>query len=84
MKMPAVPDVIIDDFFSKSSSISQKAQQQGLQYALEEYVHNILVSDNKIEAKVYRSQKKHEKPHLLVIKFVGESITGQECSCIAG
>ena len=82
--MKTVPDVLIDGFLRNSSNISQKSYQQGLQYAVEEYVHNVQVSTNKIEAKVYRSQRKNEKPHLLIINYVGDSITGQECSCIAG
>ena len=79
-----VPNKIIDDFFHNRSKISQKSHQQGLQYAAEQYVHDINVYSNKIEAKVYHSQRKREKPHRLVVNYIGNSITGQECSCIAG
>ena len=84
LKIMNVPIQLIDDFLRKNSKISTKSNQQGLQYALEEYVHDIKVSSNKIEARVYHSQRKREKPHLLQVNFMGNSITGQECSCIAG
>ena len=84
LRLKDVPNKIIDDFLLNSSNISQKSQQQGLQYAVEKYIHDINVYSNKIEAKVYHSQRKREKPHRLVVSYMGNSITGQECSCIAG
>ena len=60
---------LFDDFFSKSSKTSQKAHQQGLEYALEEYVHNIQVSSDKIEA-VYHSQRKRETTSSLLGVFL--------------
>ena len=78
LRLKDVPNKIIDDFLLNSSNISQKSQQQGLQYAVEKYIHDINVYSNKIEAKVYHS------PHRLVVSYMGNSITGQECSCIAG
>ena len=84
LQLTDVPTKLIKDFLKNTTKISQKSHQKGLQYALEKYVHDIKVSSNKIEAKVYRSQRKREKPHLVIVNYLNNTITGQECSCIAG
>src|SRR4029434_6924228 len=68
----AIAVSVSDDFWSNTSTISCRSRQNGLQYAVEEYIQNIKINNEGgttiIEAKAHRSQSKNEKPHDFFIK----------------
>lgn len=80
----------INSFWRQKKMISTRSHQKGLHYAMEAYVQNVnvvMVSDKRnvtLEARVYRSQCKREKPHSTVITFAENNIEDQHCTCIAG
>ena len=84
--------VNFSEHFWCSDKITQRSRQQGLQYAVEGYVHKITLKNDlnneflTIEARCYRSQRKREKPHFLFAqqKTTDNSFVDQQCSCIAG
>ncbi|KAK0151329.1 hypothetical protein N1851_007528 [Merluccius polli] len=86
--LSSIPIGISDWFWSKSTDISSRARQKGLQYAVEGYINNITISKDgnitKIEAKVYRSQSKNDKPHDVFLRCNQDSLVDQSCSCTAG
>ena len=58
----------IDDFWRQKDQISSRSHQKGLNYALEGYINlfNVEKVDKKLQlqAKMFRSQCKRDKPHL--------------------
>ncbi|KAK0151419.1 hypothetical protein N1851_007284 [Merluccius polli] len=86
--LSSIPIGISDWLWSKSTDISSRARQKGLQYAVEGYINNITISKDgnitKIEAKVYRSQSKNDKPHDVFLRCNQDSLVDQSCSCTAG
>ena len=78
----------LDDFWIQNDLISSRIIQKGLHYAMEGYVQNFkldMVDDQlKLEARIYRSQCKREKPHLTLITIADNNIQDQHCSCTAG
>lgn len=77
-----------DAFWREKDKISSRSRQKGLHYALEGYINNFTVEkvDEKfiLQAKIYRSQLKREKPHLVYITILDNNIKDQHCSCTAG
>lgn len=68
---------------------------KGYKFFSESYVHNVYVGQLKdrndnyiVKAKCYRSQRKNEEPHSLVLKCLNSDgkadITSTSCSCKAG
>ena len=78
----------LGNFCRQKDLISSRSLQKGLHYAMEGYVRNVkldMMDDKlKLEARIYRSQCKREKPHLTVITIADNNIQDQSCSCIAG
>src|SRR4029434_96716 len=76
---------VSDSFCSNISVISSRSRQNGLQYTVEGYIQNIKINNEWdttiIEAKAYRSQSKHEKPHDLFIKCRAGGIYHTLCAC---
>src|SRR4029434_10215365 len=68
----------LDSFWRQKDLISSRSLQKGLHYAMEEYVQNVkldMVDDKlKLEARIYRSQCKRDKPHLTVITIADNNI----------
>src|SRR4029434_10752660 len=68
---------VSDSVWGNTSAISSRSRQKRLQYAVEGYIQNIKIKNERdttiIEAKAYRSQSKNEKPHNLVIQIVRAS-----------
>ncbi len=58
----------------------------GLKYAMEEYIKDFKINivGVNLEARVYRSQCKREKPHVTFVTIAVEKIPDQHCSCTAG
>ena len=73
-----------------SSEITSRCRQQGIKYAIEDYVTTVGIvksADDSIEisAKCYRSQRKSEKPHQIVIVTEKDGTVRESCcSCTAG
>ncbi|KAK0132332.1 hypothetical protein N1851_032809 [Merluccius polli] len=78
----------IDEFWSQTEQISSRSHQKGLSYSMEGYVNDVIVETFgiklQLQAKVYRSQCKREKPHLVAITIADNKIADQHCSCTAG
>ncbi|KAK0143487.1 hypothetical protein N1851_018399 [Merluccius polli] len=78
----------IDEFWSQTEQISSRSHQKGLSYSMEGYVNDVVVETFgmklQLQAKVYRSQCKREKPHLVAITIADNKIADQHCSCTAG
>ena len=55
-----------------------------MQWRVQNLKLHMVGDELKLEARVYRSQGKKEKPHLMVIMFVDNNIQDQHCLCIAG
>ncbi len=79
---------VFDKFWSQKDHLSSRSIQMGLKYAVEGYIKDFKINlvGNKInlEARVYRSQCKREKPHVMVVTIADDSIQDQHCSCTAG
>ena len=98
--LTAIPDNFSISFLPEYQNISQKAQQKGLNYYLQGYVHDIKIfvssptsSDSLtvtkvtlVSAKCWRSMRKNDRPHNIsfTLKNAEELIEDSHCSCKAG
>ena len=91
----------IEDDFSKdflaSNLLSSKTRRQAISlsgYVIENYIHDIVIEKQvangspaiEINAKCYRSQRKSEKPHVVMLHIdtSRNAIVDSLCSCTAG
>jgi len=74
MAAVAVGDISLEaigDFWRQKDFISPRSQLKGLNYSFDGYINNFIVElvDDKLQlqAKMYRSQCKRDKPHIVAI-----------------
>ncbi|XP_078000273.1 uncharacterized protein LOC144452932 isoform X1 [Glandiceps talaboti] len=89
-RLQSVPDDISIAYLPGVSSLSTKAQDKGLNYFTQGYVHDIKINnasnDLKVLARCWRSMRKSESPHKIEVDIsrVLRKVTNANCSCKAG
>ena len=73
----------INYFWRQKDYVSSQSHQKGLNYVLEGYINNFIVEkvDEKLQlqAKMYWSQCKRDKPHIVAITISDNKIEDQHC-----
>ncbi|PFX12626.1 UBX domain-containing protein 4 [Stylophora pistillata] len=90
-----IPDQISVSFLPDHSDLSQKVLEKGLNYFIQGFVHDIKIchapntgasapSGTRVDAKCWRSMKKHEDPHKLHLEINDNKISEAVCTCKVG
>ncbi|XP_070549356.1 uncharacterized protein [Ptychodera flava] len=90
-RLPELSYGEVETFVKREAKTPRRTLQRAHKFFFEEYIHKyeVQVFDNgvKIRAKCYRSLKKNESPHSILVTLSGTSpcaISHWQCSCAAG
>jgi hypothetical protein len=83
-----MPDNIAVSFLLDFESLSKKTLEKDLNYFIQDYIHNIKISEahgaRRVDARCWRSMRKSQDPHNLHVEIDDDKLSESYCTCKAG
>jgi hypothetical protein len=83
-----MPDNIAVSFLLDFESLSKKTLEKDLNYFIQDYIHNIKISEahgaRRVDARCWRSMRKSQDPHNLHVEIDDDNLSESYYTCKAG